>query len=243
MQLQIPKTELLASLLQISCGITCIVGGGGKTSLMLHLAQTLQHHGTVIVTTTTHIWPPEGMMVLQEPTTKEAVQLGLRQQHMLCVGMRCADGKLAMSAIQPEVLASLADYVLIEADGAKRLPLKAPDAHEPVIPDCTKLVIAVAGLDGVGKSIAETAFRAEQYAKLIGIENLAHCIAPADVASVLMNNNGQRKFVTNQMRYAIVLNKADDAQRIETARQIAALIEPNVAYTVVATCLKEKYKC
>ena len=41
--------------------------------------------------------------------------------------------------------------VLIEADGARRLPLKVPAEHEPVIPEMTTHVLSVYGLDSIGK--------------------------------------------------------------------------------------------
>ena len=40
---------------------------------------------------------------------------------------------------------------MIEADGAKRLPLKVPGEWEPVIPDFTDLVVGVIGMDAVGR--------------------------------------------------------------------------------------------
>ena len=43
--------------------------------------------------------------------------------------------------------------VLIEADGAKRRPLKVPAEHEPVIPEMTTHVLSVYGLDSIGKKI------------------------------------------------------------------------------------------
>ena len=72
----------------------------------------------------------------------------------MCVGKSDGGEKLTAPYVSIGDLESLADYVLVEADGAKRFPLKAPAAHEPVIPDETRLVIAVAGLSGVGKNDA-----------------------------------------------------------------------------------------
>lgn len=59
-------------------------------------------------------------------------------------------GKLtAPPQAQLERWMTLADIVLIEADGAKRMPCKAPAAHEPVLlPQCDT-VLAVAGLSAL----------------------------------------------------------------------------------------------
>ena len=53
-------------------------------------------------------------------------------------GMRSFAGNFS-----PEELRRAADVVLVEADGAKRLPLKAPAEYEPVIPPCADAVAAV----------------------------------------------------------------------------------------------------
>lgn len=37
----------------------------------------------------------------------------------------------------------------MEADGAKRLSLKVPDLHEPVLPEHVDLVVGVAGIDAL----------------------------------------------------------------------------------------------
>ncbi len=49
-------------------------------------------------------------------------------------------------AAQPAV-----DVVIVEADGSRRLPFKAPAQHEPVIPTSTTVLMPVVGLDVLGK--------------------------------------------------------------------------------------------
>ena len=63
---------------------------------------------------------------------------------------------------------TLADIVLIEADGAKRMPCKAPDwRDEPVLlPQCDT-VLAVAGLSALRHPLREVCFRAELAAELL----------------------------------------------------------------------------
>ena len=63
----------------------------------------------------------------------------------------------------------LFDFILVEADGAKRKPIKAPADYEPVIPSSTTLVIGVIGLDALGKAIdEETIHRCELFCSLTG---------------------------------------------------------------------------
>ena len=67
-------------------------------------------------------------------------------------------------------ITALADVILIEADGAKKCPLKVPASWEPVIWGQTDLVIAVAGMDAAGKPIQEVCHRPENVADFLGKE-------------------------------------------------------------------------
>ena len=218
-------------------GVTAIVGGGGKTTLMLRLARELREIGArVIVSTTTHIFPPDQMPVLIDPSFEQA-QSVLEAEGIVCVGCLAENGKLSAPSMPICLMEQLADYVLLEADGAKCLPLKAPAAHEPVIPAETRLVIAVAGLDGVGKPISQTVFRPALYAVLCG-KSEEETVTARDVALVLSDSNGQHKNVVNGMRFAILLNKADNAERIAEAENIVRSLKQNDVERVVIASLQ-----
>lgn len=201
-------------------GVTSLVGGGGKTTLMLSLARELTKTGhTVIVSTTTHIFPPDGIATLTNATEQEA-KAALAADRLICLGTPAEKGKLSAPKLSIAAMERLTEYVLLEADGAKRLPLKAPAEHEPVIPLETRLVIAVLGMDGIGKPIQESAFRPERYATLTG-KTEPDIVTPFDAARVLTHPNGQRKGVTEAMRFCVLLNKADDTAQNAAALEIA----------------------
>lgn len=218
-------------------GVTAIVGGGGKTTLMIRLARELRGTGArVIVSTTTHIFPPDQMRTLIDPTYEET-QNELAMKGIVCIGSLAENKKLSAPTLSVAQMEQLADYVILEADGAKGLPLKAPAAHEPVIPPETRLVIAIAGLDGVGKSISQTAFRPALYAALCE-KSEADTVTARDVAQVLGDENGQRKNVGSGMRFSILLNKADDAERIAEAETIARYLQQSDVERVVIAALQ-----
>ena len=217
-------------------GVTAIVGGGGKTTLMLRLARELAENGArVIVATTTHIFPPEGISTMIDATL-ETVQSTLMHENLICLGTPAKDGKLSAPDLAVSEMERLSDYVLIEADGAKRLPLKAPAEHEPVIPPETKLVIAVAGVDGIGKAIQETVFRPTLYAALCS-KLESEIVSAQDVALVLAHSNGQRKGVSNHMRFAVLLNKADGEGRMAAALETALSLQHYSVERVVIASL------
>lgn len=231
--------ENLSQAFDLPRGMIALVGGGGKTTLMLCLAHELAQTGArVIVTTTTHIFTPDGMRT-QNPATPEEAKALLEREPLICFGKPSKEGKLSAPDLSMEALAACADYVLIEADGAKRLPLKAPAEHEPVIPNESKLVIAVAGLDGIGKTIAETAFRSDRYAALCGKAETEQ-ITAQDVALVLTHPNGQRKNVPDDARFAVLLNKADDEVRRSAARALATELEQYRVERVVIAALGKR---
>ncbi len=204
-------------------GITAFVGGGGKTTLMLRLARELAESGhTVVVTTTTHIYPPKDVAQADAETLDEALS-ALLYTSCVCIGRPDGNGKLVKTGLPVEQLCMTADYVLVEADGAKGLPLKANAPHEPVVPESAALVIAVAGLDAVGKTIAETVHRESLYRALAG-NPTGDIITPAVVARVLLHEDGQMRGVPQKARFAILLNKADDDLRAEYGKRIAACV-------------------
>ena len=231
--------DVLAEVFDIPQGITTLVGGGGKTTLMLRLARELAQTGaSVIVTTTTHIFPPDGIPT-GNPANADEVTHALLLEPLLCLGKPAADGKLSAPDLSIATLKNLADYVLVEADGAKQLPLKAPAVHEPVIPHETRLVIAVAGLDGAGQAIGDAAFRPARYAALCDKAE-SDAVTAQDIARVLAHPQGQRKGVPKGARFAVLLNKADDEAKRKTALAVAAELEQSPVERVVIAALGGK---
>lgn len=143
--------------LHIGRGVTAIIGSGGKTSLMYTLSRELSRLGSVIVTTTTHIWKPEHIPVTQQLRTAEGI---------VCVGTPCSNGKLSAPKQTMQELAQLADFVLVEADGSAGKPLKAHAEHEPVIPDNAGQVICVVGASGLNFPAQQSVHRPEIFSKL-----------------------------------------------------------------------------
>jgi molybdenum cofactor cytidylyltransferase len=109
----------------------------------------------------------------------------------------------------------------MEADGSRRLPLKAPGGHEPEIPDFVDRVIVLAGLSGVGERLGpETVHRPAEFSALSGLEP-GEPITPEGLARVLSHPSGGLKNIPDTARRHVYLNQADDPDRIEIARQLA----------------------
>lgn len=122
----------LAKALDVRPGVTAIIGGGGKTTLMECLAEELSAQARVIVCTTTHIYPEQNMPCLVS-TSEAEIAAELARTRCVCVGSVSESGKYSAPELPFRTLCALASYVIVEADGSKRLPLKAHAPHEPVI--------------------------------------------------------------------------------------------------------------
>ncbi|MBK7216413.1 MAG: putative selenium-dependent hydroxylase accessory protein YqeC [Candidatus Promineofilum sp.] len=158
--------------------MVAFVGGGGKTSLLFALAESLP--GRVVITTTTRIFAAQMRLAPAVVYADDLSRLGeLLDAHGRCLVVGHVDGDKARG-VAPDLPARLlarpdVDAVVVEADGSRMRPVKAPAEHEPVIPPETTLVVPVAGLDALEGPLAEVAHRAEIVKRIrnyeLGIRN------------------------------------------------------------------------
>ena len=208
----------LCSFFRIQKGITALIGGGGKTSTMYALAEELRRRGSVIVCTSTHIRKPSQYPFLSR------VEHPLAFGEVISVGTEQGE-KLSAPEQAFDHLASLADYVLVEADGSKQLPLKAHAPHEPVIPEHTNTVLVVIGIDGLGSPIRAVAHRPERFAALCN----------AQIDTVIDEKMVHAVVSTYPRCDGIVINKADDAERVDKALSLAKQFTVPIAITAWQT--------
>ncbi|MDY6826751.1 MAG: selenium cofactor biosynthesis protein YqeC [Bacillota bacterium] len=152
-------------------------GAGGKTSLINRLAEEISASGkNVLITTTTKIFMPPGIPLIIEDNTDRILDMLDRHYSHSRVAVLAAEilpsGKLKGIAprIAEEIHKKLNITVLVEADGARRLPLKGYQSCEPVIPEKSDLIVPVIGADALGKNLdSHTVHRANELAKSIGV--------------------------------------------------------------------------
>lgn len=192
----LPDRHALHELLHIRPGLTAVIGSGGKTTLLRVLAGELSERGTVILTTTTHFLPfaEYPLLDLSRPEASENAEASedsadtalspektalraaamvkitqaLQSFPVLTAASVQPSGKLAApQLLQVSDLCTLADYVLVEADGSRRLPLKAHAPWEPQIPEESMRTILVAGASGLYHPIREVVHRPELFVQLL----------------------------------------------------------------------------
>lgn len=191
--------------------VVSLVGGGGKTTLLYQLSAHCACKGwRVLAATTTHIRQPDHNMA---HTEAECSALWAAGEYAV---LGTPDGCGKLTAPPPDLLhrwMPQADAVFLEADGAKRMPCKAPALREPVLlPECDT-VLAVAGLSALGRPLREVCFRLDEVCALLHTAPDVP-LTPELLAALLASEAGGRKLVGERAFYA-VLNQADDPARRE----------------------------
>lgn len=218
-------------------GMVSLVGAGGKTSLLYALARELAMEGRkVLVTTTTHMLAPspqEASTSILSPDPQEILEelRSLPQRWgPIFVASRREGQEGKMVGLSPEGVErlwgeGLLDWILVEADGAARRPLKAPARHEPLVPGSSLWVVGLVGLDAVGKPLDEAwVFRWEIYGRLLGLSP-GEKITPESVAGVALHPEGLFKAAPSRATKILWLNKADLPGVRSEAYRILSCIE------------------
>ncbi len=181
-----------------------LVGGGGKTTIMHALGRQLD--GRVILTSTTKMGSDQDAsfritMAQDVDTSKTGKSI---------VWSRVEGNKaIGVTPDQCDQWASEVDYVIIEADGARQRPFKAPAAYEPVVPKTVTLMVSVIGADALGRVIADQCHRPLRVAALAECEPYQR-LSPAGAAKVLLHPRGARRERPSEARFAIAITKIDD---------------------------------
>jgi probable selenium-dependent hydroxylase accessory protein YqeC len=204
----------LAKLLEIRPGVTAVIGGGGKTTLLRALGEELAAGGRrVLLCTTTKILPFPGLPCARTGAELEALR---REHRLMCAGTPVpGTEKLTVPETPMAELAARFDYVLVEADGAARRPLKAHAPHEPVIPAEAEQTIRVVGASGFGQPIADAAHRPERYAALAGAAETAEA-TPETEAAVLR---------AEALHTRVYVNQVETLWDLADAKALAALLD------------------
>lgn len=228
--------------IKINNPVISVTGAGGKTTLIRTLAEEYREKKIpVIVTTTTHMLAEESPWFLLEPSIDGAVRI-LESEGMVWIGLPAENGK--MKALPQPFLGRMLAFgypVLIEADGAKRLPLKVPARHEPVIIPETTHVLSVYGLDAVGRPLQEVCFRKDIAAEILDIK-MDTAIKAEHIAKLAFDSRGGKKGVLQDMEYRVILNKADDIRKEQTACSIGRLAEAKGLTGITVTACNNTLK-
>ena len=223
--------------MHIPKGVISVIGSGGKTTFLRFLSERLE--GRIILTTSTKIFPFSGMPLIDPSLIRSSVPdtacihdhtyedgpeavcreicLAFEQSRTLCLGCTLPSGKLGdpSAFISFSKLSSLADYVLIEADGSASHPLKAHRPWEPVIPACSALTICLVGASGIGALPEKACHCPDLFIALAGMSG-DDPVTDEHIARVLKKED---------LADCYLINQVDTLQDPEAALRLCELIE------------------
>ena len=202
-------------------GVISLMGAGGKTTLMFQLAKALQKSGKkVLTTTTTKIFmPPSSQsdtVILSTDIDHLLEQLKnkIGQTRHITAGeflIQEVDKISGFSGKSVDRLwqSGLFDWIIVEADGAARKPLKACNATEPVLPGCTDYLILVAGLDALERCLCDdNVHRASLFSRNSGLPQGQPIDTLHMARGIAVEMEKINSFSAVVLKY-VVLNKAD----------------------------------
>ena len=140
--------------------VIAVCGSGGKTTLCKDLAAKYANENKkVCITTTTNMWFDDDV------------------KNNFCRGDFCEPGRVyyagnedkkksKLTPLNPDdykKLCDVFDYVIIEADGSRAMPMKIPNGGEPIIPSNVNEIIIVVGMESVGRKIGYICHRFNEF--------------------------------------------------------------------------------
>ncbi len=203
------------------------VGAGGKTTALFQFAREIANRQSAtlapyssagVVTSTTHFGTWQISLADHHIAAENLNGLNNIPLH----GVTLITGEIENNRTKP-INQTVLDWLredtktrniplLIEADGARQKPLKAPAAHEPPIPEFTDTVIVVAGLTALGRPLTdEHVHRAEIFSQLSGLQMNQPITADA-ITHMLTHPQGGLKNIPPHARRVALLNQADTSE-------------------------------
>lgn len=208
-----------------------VIGGGGKTTTIFKLASELKGLSRrVLITTTTAIYNPssdlyDNLIILE---SGQNIDHNLEKGNITVLGRSISpENKLLgvdSSFIDTIYRQGFFDFILVEADGSKERPIKAPAAHEPVIPDLTSKTIGVIGIDSLGKLIDEANVHRPEIFSKVTASSIGDIITEEVISKLIVSKDGLFKGAPSTSKKYLLLNKADNELQMQKARKIENII-------------------
>ena len=221
-------------LLKRERAVISLVGGGGKTSIMYRLAGELkQLHRKVLVTTTTAIYYPgqslcDDVFLWEDADEPPGGLHNPVQGSVTAVGNRITEENklkgIPVDWVDKLYKCGSFDVILVEADGSKGRPIKAPDTHEPVIPSCTSILTGVVGFDCYAERIEPLwVHRPHIFTGVVG-KIAGDAIDDEVIVKLALSQNGLFKNCPEEAEKVLFINKVEEDEQIAAAERIGSSV-------------------
>lgn len=223
--------------------IISFVGGGGKTTSIMTLADELKSQGSkILITTTTMIYEPMesegdnffigGFDEDFKPEKGSITILGDSLRGEKLIGC-------SLDKIEEIIKLKLFDFILIEADGAKRKPIKAPENHEPVVSKSTTITVGLMGIDALGEKLNQNiAHRPEKLKEILNLEE-NHIIEIKDMVDLALHPQGI--FKSSQGKKILFINKVMGDKNIQNGFKIKEDLRDKDMQVIIGDVMNKVY--
>ncbi|MDN5697538.1 MAG: putative selenium-dependent hydroxylase accessory protein YqeC [Rubrobacter sp.] len=208
--------------------VVAFAGAGGKSGAIMELCRELPEAGLrVLAVPTTKMFVSEAETVGRLVTSEDAETLRQRVAESWASTGAVVAGSGTLSkgrvgGVEPEqipALAELADVTLVEADGARRRPIKGTETHEPAIPEGTTLAVGVGGVWALGRPLnQENVHRPEIFSELTGILPGHSITAEAFALAIVKGSLGR---VAEDVRRVALITGVEPGPGMSEASMIA----------------------
>lgn len=212
--------------------VVSFIGAGGKTSALVGLGYELMEAGWRVLATTTTTLDEEQLLfmphTLHRDVGREAISAALSEYGFVFLYDHILNGQVygvPLGYLHQLLDQVDSDVLLIEADRANGLPLKAPYADEPVIPDVTSLVISVASLKALDQPLDDShIYNAQAMIDKFGFYPGSSVRSPW-IAQVLRDESLGLRGIPDKVRVMAFINQTPPSGYLRgRARRIAKLI-------------------
>ena len=228
-----------------------IVGAGGKTTLLYYLSRKFRDmNRKILLTTTTHIYMPtenifDSSLISDDEENIIKYAVSIERSGVYLIGSSInEEGKLKgldLDALDKLSRLNVFDFILVEADGSKNKPIKAPTEWEPMVPESTTIMIGVIGLDSLGRFVdSDTVHRSEEFCRICECRK-GDIIDEAMIAKLISHPRGLFKNVPDKAEKMVFLNKVDDIELRNSGIKIKSMIEEDRVKFVMASMKNDMY--
>ena len=208
--------------------VIALTGAGGKTSLLFSLAR--EYSGSVLLSATAHLGIEQLTLadrhiVIESEEDLLPLKMQIPRGVSLLTGPKQDDARVG--GLDPELIEAVhqlavshAVPLIMECDGARMLPLKAPARHEPPVPDFVDTAIVTAGLSGLRKPIRDVVHRMDRFCDLAD-KDYRDPVEADDLVKVLLHEDGGLKNIPPEAAKIVVLNQTQTDRQKAAARRIA----------------------
>lgn len=207
---------LASSLAPTMPAVIAITGAGGKTNTLKNLALYFKERGeSVLLTTTTKIQSPKNFPFMTDYAfTKEEDVLShepKKGESVYYAELKIDPKKAVSPRIEIlKILSKRYDVMLIEADGAKTLPLKIHTERDPVVPSFTTATLGIIGATALGEAADNVCFGCPDQS----------VVDTAFLQNLIDDEQGVTKAFTS--RSAILINQCDAVSDLAPFRALRA---------------------